>query len=189
MLNAAQRETITQGYPSATIVSAERKTGEYENEAAQIGGGYAATVTLSTGWIVVVGRYGVVLSEERYAVEEPTHVDVTAIADVFAYTYQCAGMDAGTLSEVARRIMATLPPSYRAGFAEVASMSGLDVETETLAPGEHVECEGGYVARTYGADPSYYAETVDPETGAPGKLSDRFATTGEARAWLASVTS
>jgi hypothetical protein len=198
MLNEAQRETIAHGYPSATIVDVERKMGEYENESAQVGGGYAATVTLSTGWIVVVGRYGAVLSEEHAAQapnmiayveslrnrvqvaradvdrwkddshngpvmarrlraverrlaryesrEEPKHVDVAVIADVFARVAQRAGMDEETLSVAAREVMMTLPPSYRVAFADAASMSGLDMSADLPC----AQCGEGYDAHPAG---------------------------------------
>lgn len=60
-LNAQQLATVNQDY-AGEIVSVARKSGEYSDECTF---GYAATVTLSTGWRVTVGRYGAVLAETR----------------------------------------------------------------------------------------------------------------------------
>jgi hypothetical protein len=60
-LNAAQRSTIAEY--SGAIVSVERKLGEYSDESQVTG--YAAIVTLDSGWVVKVGRYGAVLAETR----------------------------------------------------------------------------------------------------------------------------
>jgi hypothetical protein len=62
--NTAQRETVERDY-SSPVVGWERKSGEYSNESAAIGGGFAGVATLESGVRVTVGRYGAVLSEER----------------------------------------------------------------------------------------------------------------------------
>jgi hypothetical protein len=49
---------------TSPVAGWEIKTGEYENEAAQVGGGYAMIATLESGLRVTVGRYGAVLAEE-----------------------------------------------------------------------------------------------------------------------------
>jgi hypothetical protein len=60
-LNDAQRKTMAEY--SGTVVSATVKTGEYSDESPATG--YAFKVRYSTGWIVLIGRYGAVLDESH----------------------------------------------------------------------------------------------------------------------------
>lgn len=92
--NAAQRDAVS-AY-SAEPVSWEVKRGEYDNEAAPMGG-FAMVATLANGWRVTVGRYGGVLAEERGA--EPqcaacdgtgTVVEVEPVGDgTVSHTFPC----------------------------------------------------------------------------------------------------
>ena len=59
-LNAAQRQTIARDY-TGEIVSSREALGEYSDESSETG--FAAWITLSTGYRVKVGRYGAVLAE------------------------------------------------------------------------------------------------------------------------------
>jgi hypothetical protein len=61
-LNAAQMETML-SY-TGRILSVKPALGEYSDEGTPFAG-TASVVTMSTGWVVKVGRYGGVLSETR----------------------------------------------------------------------------------------------------------------------------
>jgi hypothetical protein len=70
-LNPQQETTIAEY--TGDVVSVSRKTGEYSDESRN---GYAAIVTMSSGWTVTVGRYGAVLAEEQLP-KAPTAMQVT----------------------------------------------------------------------------------------------------------------
>jgi hypothetical protein len=71
-LNPQQEATIAEY--TGDVVSVSRKTGEYSDESQYTG--YAAIVTMSSGWTVTVGRYGAVLAEEQLP-KAPTAMQVT----------------------------------------------------------------------------------------------------------------
>jgi hypothetical protein len=61
-LNMAQLETMLDY--SGSIISVHDALGEYSDESKPFAG-TASLVTMSTGWVVKVGRYGGVLAESR----------------------------------------------------------------------------------------------------------------------------
>jgi hypothetical protein len=61
-LNMAQLETMLDY--SGSIVAVADALGEYSDEGKPFAG-TASVVTMSSGWVVKVGRYGGVLSEQR----------------------------------------------------------------------------------------------------------------------------
>jgi hypothetical protein len=114
-LNQQQEATIAEY--TGDVVSVSRKTGEYSDESQYTG--YAAIVTMSSGWTVTVGRYGAVLAEEQLP-KAPTAMQVTIcgpnLRDQSKGSFHVHAADCADLVRHARR-----EPEYRNGWTVEAT--------------------------------------------------------------------